>query len=173
MPDGSLYTVRPATAADASAIGYLMAERREEMHKVGHYTAFVERLLDRIARNPERSVLLVAERRGAIIGHARAGYFEPPEGSPPDVAPAGWYLLGVAVHPAMRRKGVGTALTEARMAWLAERAREVWYFRDMDNVASAVLHAPSGFEPITTAFSFPGTRDPSAPMVLLRAVLRR
>jgi ribosomal protein S18 acetylase RimI-like enzyme len=59
--------------------------------------------------------------------------------------PAGWYLLGVVVHPKWRRRGIGAALTRERMRWVAQRATEIYYFTHRNNRASQALHERFGF----------------------------
>ncbi|MCO4262536.1 GNAT family N-acetyltransferase [Pseudarthrobacter sp. MDT3-26] len=55
-------------------------------------------------------------------------------------APSGHYLAGVTVLPAWRRRGVGAALTEARLRWVWARASEAWYVVNADNLVSIELH---------------------------------
>jgi len=117
--------------------------------------------------------LLVAEIGGATVGFARAARFIPPEDPPPDIAPAGWYLFGVVVEDRWRRHGIGRALTEARLAWIGERATEAWYFTNARNEASLDLHAGLGFEEVTRTFTIPGTTFDGGVGVLCRATLVR
>ena len=104
---------------------------------------------------PER-MLHVAEDAGQIVGYARSTYWTPPADAPPNTAPSGWYLLGLVVTPEYRRRGVGRALTVARLEALAERADEVWYFANARNKSSLDLHAELGFTEVTRDFWFPG-----------------
>lgn len=170
---GSRLAVRVAVLADAAAIGRIRAPRMVALGMDGaadldRHERWVRRMVE--SEEGER-LLLVAEEDGAVVGYALAAWFEPPEDAPANAAPAGWYLLGVVVEPGFRRRGIGRALTEARMRWLAERTHEVWYFRDVDNLASDALHARWSFEPVTEDFWFPGTFDPDSRMVLLKARL--
>jgi GNAT superfamily N-acetyltransferase len=106
-----------------------------------------------------RRTLLIAESSSdghGVIGYGRVSYFERPAGSSPDVAPAGYYLGGVLVDPEARRFGVGRALTVARMEWVRERARELWYFANSRNEASLEMHKELGFEEVSRRFTFPG-----------------
>lgn len=70
--------------------------------------------------------VLVAEREGHIMGCASAALLDPPAHGWP--GPTGWYLTGVVVEPASRRRGVGRALTAARLGRLAATTDTVWYF---------------------------------------------
>jgi ribosomal protein S18 acetylase RimI-like enzyme len=136
----------------------------------------LERHRERLERDlgePERSHLLVATPAGdpaTVVGSARVSRFAPAPDAPADVAPGGWYLIGLVVAPAHRGRGIGRALTDARIAYALERAPEVWYFTALDNHASLHLHAALGFTEVTGDFSFPGA-PPELAGVLLR--LRR
>jgi ribosomal protein S18 acetylase RimI-like enzyme len=106
-----------------------------------------------------RRTLLIAESSSdgqGVIGYGRVSYFERPVGSPPSVAPAGYYLGGVLVDPSARRYGVGRALTVARMEWVRERADELWYLANARNEASLEMHQDLGFEEVSREFTFPG-----------------
>jgi GNAT superfamily N-acetyltransferase len=116
--------------------------------------------------------LLVATAGGETCGFATAAWFEPPEGAPPDGAPAGWYLFGIIVREGWRRRGIGARLTEARLAWIAERADEAYYFANALNRASLDLHERLGFRELTRSFSFPGASFQGGTGVLSRIDLR-
>jgi GNAT superfamily N-acetyltransferase len=60
-------------------------------------------------------------------------------------ARAGFYLSGVLVDPVWRRRGIGAALTRARLDWVFAPADEVFYVTGADNLASLRLHAVLGF----------------------------
>jgi ribosomal protein S18 acetylase RimI-like enzyme len=62
-----------------------------------------------------------------------------------DQVPNGWYLLGVNVLPTHRRRGIATLLTNWRIDWLAESARQLFYVAIPTNVASIRLHEALGF----------------------------
>jgi ribosomal protein S18 acetylase RimI-like enzyme len=105
--------------------------------------------------DPER-LLLVAEIRGGVAGYGRAMRFRPAAGAPTHLSPAGYYLVGLAVDDDLRRRGIGSALTAQRLAWIEERAAEAWYFANARNAVSIALHARFGFAEVTRDFSFPG-----------------
>jgi ribosomal protein S18 acetylase RimI-like enzyme len=119
---------------------------------------------------PDR-LLLVAEIGTEIVGYGRVRTFEPGLDAPPETAPAGFYLLGLFVQADFRRRGVGLALTSARMRWIAERADEAWFFSNARNAASIALHRRLGFEEVTRRFSFPGVTFAGGDGVLFRAHL--
>jgi ribosomal protein S18 acetylase RimI-like enzyme len=106
-------------------------------------------------RHHPTRLLLVADVAGNVVGYGRVRLFEHPPAAPADIAPEGYYLTGVFVHADHRRTGIGRALTEARLTWIAERADEAWFFANALNVASIELHRRLGFEEVTRHFSFP------------------
>jgi ribosomal protein S18 acetylase RimI-like enzyme len=116
--------------------------------------------------------LFVAEVDHAVAGYGRLRWFSPPSGSPAATAPAGWYLGGLVVATERRCRGVGAALTGARVAWVAERADEVWYYANARNAVSLALHAAAGFEEVTRDFVVPGVSFDGGVGVLCRLGLR-
>ncbi len=116
-------------------------------------------------------LVVVALLAGDLAGYGRTAWFEPPPDASRDVAPRGYYLVGVFVAPAARRRGVGRALTEARLAWIGARAREAWYFANARNAASLELHRQLGFVEVTRSFSYPEVAFDGGEGVLCRARL--
>jgi aminoglycoside 6'-N-acetyltransferase I len=55
-----------------------------------------------------------------------------------------------------RRRGLGDALTVARLGWVQQRANEVWYFANARNQASIDLHSKYGFVEVTRDFTAAG-----------------
>lgn len=131
---------------------------------------WAERLCDDLSG--EGRALFAAWANGTVAGYGRVRRFTPPEQAPANTAPAGWYLGGLLVAPQWRRCGAGAALTQARLAWVAERAEAVWYFANANNAASLALHAAIGFEEVTRDFSFPGVSFEGGIGVLCRRRLR-
>jgi len=140
--------IRPATRDDLPACASLAVAESG-----GEPDAWRDRL-GRELHDPA-CLLLVASLAGELVGYGRATWFEPPADAPRDVAPRGYYLVGVVVAPRARRLGVGRALTEARLAWIGDRAREAWYFANVRNTASLDLHRRLGFVEVTRSFSYP------------------
>lgn len=97
--------------------------------------------------------------------------FTPALDAAADCAPAGYYLVGLAVGSECRRQGVGTALTVARLDWVGQLASQAWYFANAGNVASMRLHERLGFREVTRAFSFPGVSFAGGVGILFRADL--
>lgn len=89
---------------------------------------------------------------GQLVGYARVWLVPPGQSGD---APAGWYVVGLVVEPAWRRRGVAEALLQ--MAVAGQRTHEFWSFYDMRNTALAALHRQLGFRPERRgAIGFPG-----------------
>ena len=117
-------------------------------------------------------LLLVAVVADEVVGFARAARWRHPPDPAPNALPRGWYLLGVVVLDAWRRRGIGRALTERRLEWIAERTSEAYYFTNARNRASLDLHAELGFVELTRQFAAPGISFDGGEGVLCRADLR-
>ena len=98
----------------------------------------------------------VAEVDGKVAGFGRVQLLTPSPEAPLNVVPLGWYLIGVMVDSRWRRRGLGDALTVARLGWVKQRANEVWYFANARNQASIDLHSKYGFVEVTRDFTVPG-----------------
>jgi aminoglycoside 6'-N-acetyltransferase I len=114
--------------------------------------------------DPGRLVLVV-EVDGKVVGWAKTHHYD--EAS--DSAPAGHYLGGVNVHPDFQRRGIGSALTRARLDWIWDRAPDAWFVTNARNVASIELHARLGFTEIARANEFHGTTFEGGVGILFRA----
>ncbi|MFD6176593.1 MULTISPECIES: GNAT family N-acetyltransferase [unclassified Isoptericola] len=90
-----------------------------------------------------------------------------------DPAPAGHYLGGVTVDPRLRRRGVATALTQARIDWVAVRAPEVFFVVNSRNLASIALHRPWHFVEVARGPRLAGVTFEGGLGLLLRAPLAR
>jgi ribosomal protein S18 acetylase RimI-like enzyme len=142
LPAG--FAIRPARPDDCPTIAALEQIRGDVTLPAGE--ARCHRQL-----GDSTVLLLVATIDAAVVAFARAGRFTPPADAPQDIAPAGWYLFGVVVPDAWRRRGIGRALTVARLDWIRERASAAYYFTDAQNRASLDLHAALGFEEVARA----------------------
>jgi ribosomal protein S18 acetylase RimI-like enzyme len=140
--------VRPARADDlAPHLALALSERAEGVD-------IARPRFERDLAEADRR-LFVATVAGVFAGYGRVARFQPPEDAPANVAPAGLYLLGALVARRFRRRGIGRALTQARMAWAFERADAVWYFANARNEASRRMHDGLGFVEVTRDFWFP------------------
>jgi predicted N-acetyltransferase YhbS len=71
----------------------------------------------------DRRQMFVAKANGRVVAYGRVIELAADEAGPE--APAGYYLSGVLVEPAWRRRGIALALTRARLRWVFARADEV------------------------------------------------
>ncbi|HET9950318.1 MAG TPA: GNAT family N-acetyltransferase [Candidatus Eisenbacteria bacterium] len=143
--------LRPASAVDLPRLAPIAAAREgiaPERALEGFETFLAE-------ADAGRALLLLAELGAEAIGFAKASYFTPPPGSPANVAPEGWYLSGVVVSPRHRRRGVGAALTAARLEWIDARSPRAYYFANARNRVSIDLHEGFGFVEATRDFVHP------------------
>ncbi len=178
-----------AAPADVDALAAIAHER--EGGDLARHRARIGGELERIAGGEGR-LLLIARTSDTAIALGRAFRFRhgdtreaggrtdaeraqalPPAPRAPLVplAPEGWYLGGVIVRPAWRRRGIGAALTAERLAWIAQRAGEAYYFVNARNRASIALHEPFGFVEVTRDFAFPGVTFEGGEGILFRAPL--
>lgn len=166
-PDADI-AVRDATSTDVERLAAIALERsggtlEERRNAFG-------RELESLQRD-ERQRLLVAELEGRVAGYARLAEFRPGSDAPSNTAPAGWYLTGVVVAGACRRRGVATALTRARLGIVAGHAAVAYYFANAQNLASIDLHARLGFRELTRDFVFPRVSFEGGEGILFRARL--
>jgi ribosomal protein S18 acetylase RimI-like enzyme len=146
--------LRAASHRDIATIARLTAER--EQQPLAACEASLRGEFDRIERNAARKYFCVAEIDGVIAGFGRATYLPIPDIPEARGMPAGWYLTGVIVDPSWRRRGIGHALTEQRMAWVAQHADAICYYASARNGPTIDLHAAFGFAELTRDFAFPG-----------------
>jgi ribosomal protein S18 acetylase RimI-like enzyme len=133
------FQIRRAQAQDAPACARLQVTDPDAPRLDDRAGAMVRSL-----ERPDRW-LWVAASGAEIVGFGRlAGLAAADPGSAP---PAGLYLGGVSVSPAHRRRGIGRALTRARLAhaFAEQNADRVWYFANANNEASIALHREFGF----------------------------
>lgn len=84
----------------------------------------------------ENRHVTVAILGATVVGWGKTHYWDYSDGD----APSGHYLGGVTVLSSQRRRGVGSALTEARLQWIWSREPEAWYVVNAGNTASIELH---------------------------------
>jgi len=88
--------------------------------------------------------MFVAKANGQVVAYGRVVELAADEAGPG--TPAGYYLSGVLVDPAWRRRGIASELTRARLRWAFTRTDTVFYVTGADNIASPHLHAALGFQ---------------------------
>ena len=102
----------------------------------------------------EDQALFVADVEGEIAGYARIVHLLGRD-APADAAPAGYYLMGLAVGIAWRRRGLAEALTKARLSWAWSRTDRVYYFASAEpRLAGPAPQAR--LREVSRSFSFPG-----------------
>jgi aminoglycoside 6'-N-acetyltransferase I len=106
-------------------------------------------------RKRRRGFLRRRGRRG-VAGFGRVQLLTPSAEAPLNVAPLGRYLIGATVDSGWRRRGIGNALTLARLGWVKQRADEVWYFANARSQASIDLRCKHGFVEVTRDFTLRG-----------------
>ena len=114
----------------------------------------------------------VARVDGELAGFGAVGWLDDAEADGVRRVPAGWFLTGLVVVPAWRRRGIGAALTAHRLDWLRGRADVVYYFANARNRATIDLHRRLGFEEVTRDFAIPGVAFAGGVGVLYWAQLR-
>jgi len=160
--------VRSSVPSDVPAIAQITAERNGD-----DASRYFESLRSEIDELPKRSdrILLSGVIDSRVVGFARARIFVPPDNAPANVAPTGWYLLGVTVNATFRRRGIGRELTRSRLIEISKRSREAFYFANAMNRASIDLHASFGFIEVTRDFWYPNTSFVGGRGILFRAQL--
>lgn len=136
--------VRPAGPADLEAIAAIEQDSGRGPLSPSAMAAAVA--------DPDRHVV-VATVDGAVIGWGKTHYWDHDDGP----APSGHYLGGVTVLSAWRRRGVGAALTEARLRWVWARAPQAWYVVNAENLASIELHRRWNFTVVARGPRFHAT----------------
>jgi predicted N-acetyltransferase YhbS len=143
--------LRPERASDADAVEALYAVA----FGPGRFARTAWRLREGRAHDPQ--VSFVADRRGLVIGAIRQTRVR--------VGGAPAYLLGpLAVAETAAKQGIGRALLERSIAAARTTRAEAIVL-----VGDRPFYAPSGFEPVAGAVTFPG---PVEPHRLLALVLR-
>lgn len=158
-------TLRPATKGDVEAILRIEVVSGRSAGSVGSAEGYRRAITD-----PERCVLIasVAQAgRVAVAGWAKTHHHV----EAVDLAPPGQYLGGITVDPAWRRRGIGAALTDARLQWIAARASTAYYVVNVQNGASIDLHRRWGFTEVLRAPKLMGVEFDGGVGLLMHADL--
>lgn len=142
--------IRPVGVRDVDAVAELFLARNG-----GERSRAVEGVLRDLADGGNQRLLFVAEVAGEVVAYARAARMRY-DADVADGPPPGWYLTGVVVDPHHRRRGLGAALTRARLVALERRAERVLYVASSANRASIALHAALGFREVRRPLRVPG-----------------
>lgn len=158
-----------ATTDDVNGIVKLIVEREGDT-----WDAVLPKAQRWLAASPDAQRTFVARLNDSVVGYGRASLVRNAADPSAPPVPEGWYLMGVIVAEAFRRRGIGAELTHHRLAWIARRADEAYYFANSKNLASIDLHRNFGFEPIQQDFRFPGAAFSEGGVgVLYRAALAK
>lgn len=158
-------TLRPATKGDVEGILRLEVVSGRAAGSVGSAEGYRRAIAD-----PDRCVL-IAETTDApsstVVGWAKTHHHV----EAVDPAPPGHYLGGITVDPAWRRRGIGAALTDARLQWMSARTGEAFYVVNLHNRASIDLHRRWGFTEVLRGPRLMGVEFDGGVGLLLRADL--
>lgn len=118
-------------------------------------TLFADALHD-----PQRH-FIVAVSAQRVVGFGLSKLIDAvPDDADPLAAPVGWHLSGVTVDPGHRHRGIGAALTQARLDRLRAVTDIVYYAAESSNAATVELHRPFGFRQVGWAVKVPGADRP-------------
>lgn len=155
---------------DLQDVALLYADREGLPHAEAR--AWWQRAWDR-RRAPSGKTTFVARtcREGALVGYGSVQHISP--GRAPGSrtqCPAGFYLAGLVIAEHVRRRGIGSALVERRLAWLERRAAECFYVANERNQATDALHQRFGFVELARDVWLPGvTFDRGAGLLFRRS----
>ncbi len=161
--------IRKACLRDLPRLAQLSQQRhggQEQDHLRSWRSALQE------AEDEERALVLVAVILGEQVAFGGARRIDPRDEPTDRAVPAGWSLTGVIVYAGQRKRGLGHALTQARLDRIAERADCVYYFASAQNRATIDLHHRLGFVELTRDFSFPRVTFTGGVGILFRADFR-
>lgn len=155
--EGDRVLIREATVDDIEQVGDISTASGRDSWSPSVFAATPGRLV------------VIAEVDGELVGIAKTHLHEQPDGH----FPAGHYLGGVMVAPAHRRRGIGSALTQARLEWIWSHTDRAYYFANEHNTASIQLHEAFGFQPLGAFPEIHGiTADDGQPNLILFAATR-
>jgi ribosomal protein S18 acetylase RimI-like enzyme len=128
-----MYSLRPATSADASAVGGLVESA------YGHYVERIGMLPGPMTDDYTKVIrdrqVTVAERHGAIVGVIVL-----------TVTDEGFLIENVAVHPSVRGTGLGRALLEFAEAEARHAGFDsIYLFTHEEMVENLVLYSKIGY----------------------------
>ncbi|WP_284983553.1 GNAT family N-acetyltransferase [Arthrobacter sp. efr-133-TYG-118] len=161
MSTGPTAEVRPAKRSEVADILDVEAQAARSLPDAARLAAAID---------DDGRLVVVASAHGtsgagSLLGWGKTHFWDHDDGA----APEGHYLGGVTVRPEHRRGGIGTALTQARLDWIWQRAPEAWYVVNASNVASIELHRRWGFVEVARASSFHTTTFDGGVGILMRA----
>lgn len=147
--------VRDATLADVERVAEIYCAR--EQANLKRITPLIRKEFEVHAPDWKERYVCVAIVDGQIQAYARAGYIKMNEKQGAEGMPDGWYLTGVNVDRAFRRRGIGRRLVKHRLDWLSARTNTIRYFVSRKNQPSIDLHTEFAFVLERRGISFPRT----------------
>ncbi|MBW4077016.1 MAG: GNAT family N-acetyltransferase [Acidobacteria bacterium] len=150
--------IREATISDIPECAAMIAA-----HEAGDVKYWQERFEADLG-NPRRS-FLVASFNDQVIGYGHTVRHDQVI-LDEEAGPDGYFLSGLLVTPDLRRGGVGSKLTGARIDRLRERTDMIYYYADPENEATISMHARLGFKEFRSMTRF------GKPFTLFRLDLR-
>jgi len=148
LPTG--LSIEQAKPADLPALTTILWNREGGQRHIAE-----DRVRTWLDASAESNRIFVARLESEILGYARIVYVTP-DTRQRDDRQEGWYLTGVVVDPARRRRGIAEELTRRRLTWLSGKAEEVYYFANSINRASIALHDKFAFKLILRDIRVPG-----------------
>lgn len=133
--------VRDAESTDITACALLISH-----HLLDDLEEWKSRF-ERDLANPQRQ-FLVATVDHSVVGYGHTTFHPGQVEDEIESGPTGYFLSGLLVSPAHRRRGLGRLLTTARIDGLRQMTDVVYYRADPDNQATIDLHARLGFKEI-------------------------
>ena len=134
--------IRPMLSADLDAVLAIAAASPEApAWQPGNYSAYLSP-----PQPPLLRAAFVAVISGSIVGFAAASFLlDPPETADPENRAE---LDSMAVDPALRHQGIGSALLSAVLAWAEEHgSRHLTLEVRASNLAAVRLYERHGFRP--------------------------
>ncbi len=110
-------------------------------------------------------MVVVAWIQGQVVGWVKTHFWSFSDG----LALEGYYLGGVTVMPEWRRRGIGSALTQARLDWIWTRSTAAWCVVNAANLASIDFHARWGFQEVDRSARFHNTKFAGGVGLLMQA----
>jgi ribosomal protein S18 acetylase RimI-like enzyme len=135
------WQIRSAHDADIDACVALVVE-----HNGGEADEWRDRFRARLAA--AESAIHVAVMDDLVVAYGRIARLAAGAFSADSPLPEGFYLSGIVVAPAVRRRGIGAALCRSRVEWARGRTPEIWFFTNVRNDASRALHRGAGFDEV-------------------------
>lgn len=135
-------TIRPESPDDVRSISPLI---RSAFHLVEHSDGSEAQIVERLRKEGDLALSLVAEDADGIVGHIAFSPVRISDGA------KGWYGLGpVSAKPALHRRGIGTALVKRGIADLRQNGA-----RGIVLLGDPAFYGRFGFEHYPQ-LSFPG-----------------